>query len=135
MFGFFSDPRNLARLTPPAMGFRIVEAPDRELRAGDRMRYTIRLLGIPVRWTTRIVRWDEGRSFSDTQESGPYRSWIHTHTFVPTAAGVEMRDRVEYEMPLGPIGRIAHALWVKRQLRRIFDFRERAIREIFASGR
>lgn len=131
VFDFFSDPRNLARLTPPAMRLRVVEAPDRKLRSGDRMRYTIRLLGIPVRWTTLITSWDEGRSFSDVQERGPYRSWKHTHSFAPSGDGVEMRDHVEYELPLGFLGRIAHALWVGPQLRRIFDFRERAIREIF----
>jgi ligand-binding SRPBCC domain-containing protein len=131
VFDFFSDPRNLARLTPPAMRFRIVEAPDRKLRAGDRMRYTIRLLGIPVGWTTLITSWDEGRSFSDVQERGPYRSWTHTHAFAAVGDGVRMRDRIEYELPFGVLGRIAHAFWVGPQLRRIFDYRERAIREVF----
>jgi len=131
VFAFFSDPRNLARLTPPAMHFRIVEAPDRTLRAGDRIRYTIRLLGLPVGWTTRIASWEEGRGFSDVQEKGPYRSWRHAHGFRAVPGGVEMTDRVEYDLPWGPIGRVAHALWVRGQLRAIFDFREKAVGEIF----
>lgn len=134
VFDFFSDPRNLARLTPPSMRFRIVEAPRRRLRAGDRMRYTIRVFGIPLRWTTLITSWDEGRSFSDVQERGPYRTWKHTHSFAAAEGGVEMRDRVEYELPFGPLGRLAHALWAGRELRRIFDFRARAIAEVFPPG-
>ena len=131
VFDFFSNPRNLARLTPPSMRFRVIEAPDRRLRAGDRMRYTIRLFGFPVRWTTRITSWEAGRSFYDVQESGPYREWKHTHSFAAIPEGVEMRDRVEYELPLGILGRLAHALWVRRELGRIFDYRARAIAEIF----
>jgi ligand-binding SRPBCC domain-containing protein len=134
VFPFFSDPNNLARLTPPEMRFRIVDAPDRPLREGDRMRYTIRLFGFPVSWTTRITSWEPGRGFSDCQERGPYRSWIHHHAFRAVPGGVEMRDRIDYALPFGIAGRIAHALWVKRALRKIFDFRERAIREIFAGS-
>jgi ligand-binding SRPBCC domain-containing protein len=131
VFAFFSDPGNLSRITPPAMHFRIVDAPNRPLRAGDRLRYTIRLLGIPVGWTTRITGWEEGRSFSDSQEKGPYKSWNHAHRFREVPGGVAMIDRVEYELPFGPIGRLAHALWVRSQLRGIFDFREAAIGRIF----
>jgi ligand-binding SRPBCC domain-containing protein len=131
VFAFFSDPRNLARITSPAMHFRIREAPNRPLRAGDRIRYTIRLLGIPIGWTTRITAWDERRSFSDTQEKGPYKSWYHTHRFREIPGGVAMTDRVEYELPFGPIGRLANALWVRSELGGIFDFREKAIGRIF----
>jgi len=131
VFAFFSDPGNLARLTPPAMHFRIVEAPSGALAAGDRIRYTIRLLGFRVKWTTRIATWADGESFSDTQERGPYRRWDHLHRFREAPGGVEMTDRVEYEVGFGPIGRLAHAVWVERQLREIFDFRERAIGSIF----
>lgn len=134
VFAFFSDPRNLARLTPPSLRFRIVEAPPGTLRAGDRIRYTIRLLGLPVGWTTRIATWDEGRGFSDVQEKGPYRSWRHGHAFRAVPGGVEMSDRVEYALPGRALGRIAHALWIRRQLRAIFDFREKAIGEIFPPG-
>jgi ligand-binding SRPBCC domain-containing protein len=134
VFGFFCDPANLARITPPSLHFRIVEAPDRRLRAGDRIRYTIRLLGLPVGWTTRITAWEELRSFSDTQEKGPYRSWNHTHGFREVPGGVEMTDRVEYELPFGPIGRLAHALWVRTELGRIFDFREAVIGQLFAKS-
>ena len=69
VFSFFSDPKNLARITPPSLGFQIVEAPQRPLRAGDRIRYRIRLLGIPIPWVTHISEWDEGTRFVDEQEA------------------------------------------------------------------
>nr|MDQ3280020.1 TIGR01777 family protein [Acidobacteriota bacterium] len=68
VFDFFSAPRNLGRITPPEMGFRIVEGPDRRLREGDRIRYRIRVMGVPMSWTTRITLWREGEAFADLQE-------------------------------------------------------------------
>lgn len=134
VFPFFADPGNLALITPPGMGFRIVSAPDRPIRGGDRIEYRIRILGVPLRWVTHITFVEEGRGFADEQERGPYRSWLHTHTFEETPAGVLMRDRVQYQMPLGPLGTLAHALYVGRQLRRIFDYRAQVIREIFGAA-
>ena len=130
VFAFFSDPRNLARLTPPGLRFQIHgETPP--LEAGARLEYRIRWMLFPIRWVTRITRWDPPRGFEDVQEVGPYRVWRHTHAFTEDAAGVEMRDVVEYALPFGPLGRLAHALLVRRQLEEIFEFRRRAIREIF----
>ena len=80
VFEFFSDPRNLGKITPPAMGFRIVSAPDRALGEGDRIEYRIKVLGLPLRWVTLITSWRQNQSFSDLQEKGPYRRWLHTHT-------------------------------------------------------
>jgi len=128
---FFSDPRNLARITPPSLRFRIVDAPDRSLRRDDRVVYRIRILGIPMTWVTRITDWDEERMFADAQEKGPYRTWVHTHTFERLDDGVRMRDRVHYELPLGFAGRVAGGWFVRRQVRTIFAFRERTIQGIF----
>ncbi|HEY6100342.1 MAG TPA: SRPBCC family protein, partial [Anaeromyxobacter sp.] len=93
----------------------------------------IRWLVFVLAWVTRITRFDPPREFQDVQEKGPYRSWIHTHTFEagPGGAGVTMRDRVEYALPFGFLGRIAHAIVVRRQLAGIFEYRRRAIEEIF----
>lgn len=131
VFEFFSDPQNLARITPRSLGFEIVDAPDRPLRAGDRIRYRIRLLGIPLPWVSRIAEWREGTSFVDEQERGPYRSWRHEHTLAASGRGVVMRDRVDYELPFGALGRWMAGWWVRRSLDRIFDHRTRVIREIF----
>jgi uncharacterized protein YbjT (DUF2867 family)/ligand-binding SRPBCC domain-containing protein len=131
VFSFFSDPGNLARLTPPGMRFRIVAPGAGGLHAGSRLEYRIRWTFLRLRWVTRITRWAPDSEFEDVQEDGPYRVWIHTHRFEPTARGVVMRDRVEYRLPFGPLGRLAHRLLVRRQLEAIFDFRRRAIEEIF----
>jgi len=131
VFEFFSDPRNLARITPRALGFEIVDAPDRRLREGDRIRYRIRLLGISLPWVSRITEWRENTGFVDEQERGPYKRWRHEHTLFASNRGVLMRDRVEYELPFGALGRVVAGWWVRRNLERIFDFRARAIGEIF----
>ena len=132
VFEFFSDPMNLARITPESLGFEILEAPSRKLREGDRIRYRIRLFGVPLRWVTLIEEWRDGHSFVDLQERGPYRLWRHLHEFVEVPEGVQMLDRVEYELPLGIPGRVFGGWLVRRQLDAIFDFRGRVIREMFS---
>ena len=130
-FAFFSDPANLACITPPWLNFRIAGEPPDPIMEGVRIEYRIRWIVFRLRWVTRITRWNPPSGFQDVQEEGPYRTWIHTHAFRPVEGGVEMSDRVDYDLPFGPIGRIAHALIVRRQLRKIFDFRAKAIEEIF----
>lgn len=131
VFDFFSAPGNLARITPPGMGFRITSGPDRRLREGDRIHYRIRILGVPLRWTTHITLWREGEAFADFQERGPYRYWQHTHTFKQVNGTVEMHDRVEYELPFGFLGRLLGAPLVRKQLDAIFAYRSKVITEIF----
>lgn len=131
VFSFFADPNNLARITPRSLGFEIVDGPRRPLRRGDRIRYRIRLLGIPIPWVSRITEWEEGIRFVDEQERGPYRRWRHEHTLRDVKGGVMMLDRVEYELPLGALGRLFGGWWVRRNLNHIFEYRTRAIREFF----
>jgi ligand-binding SRPBCC domain-containing protein len=133
VFAFFSDPRNLARITPPWLRFHAVEAAP--LDRGARFEYRIRWSLLRLRWVTRITRWDPPREFQDVQEAGPYRSWIHTHRFTEDDGRVTMHDHVAYELPFGPIGRLVHRLRVRRQLEQIFDFRRQVIAEIFGPGR
>ncbi|MEO5918610.1 MAG: NAD(P)H-binding protein [Candidatus Limnocylindrales bacterium] len=128
---FYSDPANLGRITPAALGFEMHSAPA-PMHEGQLIEYTVRpIAGIPLRWVTRIEGVDEGRSFSDVQLRGPYRRWVHTHTFTAVDGGTRIDDHIEYELPLGPLGRLAHALVVKSQLAAIFQFREIATRSIF----
>lgn len=134
VFPFFSKPENLAELTPPWLGFEIVSMPDRTIVAGDRIEYTIRLFGIPMRWVTQITRYEEGALFTDVQEKGPYKKWEHTHTFREVDGHVAMTDAVDYELPLGIVGAIFGWPFVRLQLAAIFDYRERRIREIFSTG-
>jgi len=132
VFSFFSDPANLSRITPPWLRFRIHGETPREMAPGVRIEYRIRWLFFRLSWVTRITRFEPPRVFEDLQEKGPYRKWVHTHTFEPgPAGGVTMRDRVEYALPFGVLGRIMHAIAVRRQLEGIFEYRRRAIEEIF----
>jgi len=127
VFAFFSDARNLEAITPAFLRFRILTPLPVEMRAGTRIDYALSLFGIPVRWTTRITVWEPGVRFVDEQESGPYALWRHAHLFEARGEKTRMRDVVHYREPLGPLGRLAHLLFVRRTLERIFDFRSKAI--------
>jgi len=131
VWDFFSRAENLGRITPRAMRFDMhTAAPSTE--AGSTIDYTIRpLFGIPMHWRTRIDSVDAPRRFVDVQEKGPYGSWVHEHRFTEVDGGVRMDDRVEYEMPLGPLGSLAHRMAVRAELRHVFDFRTTAIESIF----
>jgi hypothetical protein len=92
--------------------------------------YALRLHGVPIRWRTRIEEWDPPFAFVDVQVKGPYRLWRHTHRFAPANNGTTVMDRVEYALPFGFVGELAHRLQVRRDLERIFDYRERQTRSI-----
>ena len=109
-------------------------APD-TLAEGSRLEYRIRWSAFSIRWVTRITKWRAPSEFVDVQEKGPYASWIHTHRFVESDGVVVMDDHVDYALPFGPLGRLVHRLRVRRQLEQIFDYRRRAIDEIFPPGR
>lgn len=128
-FAFFSRPGNLARITPAWLAFRI-RSDDVRMRQGLRIEYRIRPLGFPLRWVSEITAYDPPHAFVDEQVAGPYRSWRHEHRFRAIEGGTEVTDVVRYSLPLGPIGRLAHALLVRRQLEAIFDHRERTLEEL-----
>ena len=131
VFAFFKDPLNLSALTPPWLNFRVRHASDAEVREGTRIRYDLRWLGIPLRWESRIAEYVEGERFADEMLRGPYARWYHLHTFREVDGGTEVGDHVEYALPLGPLGAMAHAVAVRRQLEDIFDFRRRRMEEAF----
>jgi ligand-binding SRPBCC domain-containing protein len=133
VFGFFARPENLGCITPPWLHFQIHSPLPTELCAGSRIDYTIRLAAVPMRWRTRIAVWEPEVRFVDIQEKGPYRRWEHTHTFTAHEGGVLIADRVLYALPLGGLGRIAHALAVRATLAAIFDYRFRRVRELLTA--
>ena len=134
-FAFFEDPRNLARITPPWLKFRVTSTAGAQLRKGAEFEYEIRWLGIPLTWKTVIAEYEPPFYFVDEQAAGPYLFWRHEHTFHPSEDGTIVQDRVEYALPLGIFGRIAHGLLVRRQLREIFDYRQAVLGEIFGEVR
>lgn len=103
------------------------------MRVGTLIDYTVKPMIFPIRWRTLITDYDPPRRFVDEQLKGPYSFWHHTHTFEEKDGGTLITDDVRYVIPFGIIGRMAHFLFVKRQLKKIFDFREKVISEIFAS--
>jgi ligand-binding SRPBCC domain-containing protein len=127
VFAFFADPSNLEALTPPFLHFRILTPMPIEMRPGAQLDYQLSLFGVPVKWRTRITDWQPEKRFVDEQESGPYALWRHTHEFEARGSSTLIRDVVDYSEPLGPVGTIAHLLFVRRTLDRIFDFRREAI--------
>jgi ligand-binding SRPBCC domain-containing protein len=120
VFPFYADAGNLEALTPPWLRFRIVTPGAIELSRGMRIEYRLRVHGVPVRWESEIVQWDPPHRFVDVQRRGPYRLWIHEHTFVEEDGVTIVRDRVDYAMALGSL---VNRLFVARDLRRIFSYR------------
>ena len=134
VFAFFADAANLEAITPAFLRFRIVTPAPIEMRAGAHIEYALSLFGIPLRWRTRITEWEPGVRFVDEQERGPYALWRHTHEFESMGGSTLVRDLVEYAIPLGPLGCVARAVFVRRALDRIFDFRREAIRQRLEDG-
>ncbi len=135
VFAFFEDPRNLEKITPKRMGFSISEIDDLPIKRGFRIVHSIKWPGLPLKWVSLIEEYDPPRGFTDVQAKGPYRLWRHTHSFEDLGEQTLMRDRVQYELPFGILGSLAHRLVVARQLKRIFDYRARRIRKLFAGAR
>lgn len=131
---FLSDPKNLKRITPDYMGFDIISGAERKMFPGQIIQYRLTpILGIPFRWVTEITHVQEGEFFVDEQRFGPYTFWHHKHFINKTENGVVMEDIVDYKLPLGPLGWLAHVLFVRAKVKQIFDYREKALNEIFNS--
>ena len=133
-FAFYADAANLEAITPRFLRFRILTPTPIEMRRGARIEYAMSLFGVPIRWRTRITEWDPGRRFVDEQESGPYALWRHAHEFEARGDSTLVRDVVDYALPFGPAGALAHLLFVERTLGRIFDFRRDAIQRLLKEG-
>lgn len=130
VFPFFAEAQNLERITPKSLRFEIVTPLPIQMEEGLCIDYRIKIGGIPQRWRTLISKWDPPFQFTDEQLKGPYKKWVHTHTFRECDGGTQMTDRVEYELPFAPIGNLAHPL-IRRKLRKIFTHRNAVIGDIF----
>ncbi len=130
---FFSSPANLQEITPDNLGFKIISKHHGDnMYAGQVIEYKVSpLLGIPVYWMTEITHVEDQRYFVDEQRYGPYSMWHHQHHFNVIEGGVEMIDIVHYKLPLWFLGDIANTLFVKRQLKQIFDYRFKKVEKLF----
>ena len=135
-WGFLSDPGNLKTITPDYMGFKILEGAEEKMYAGQIIKYIVTpVLGLPLRWVTEITQVEDQKYFVDEQRFGPYSLWHHKHFIKAIPGGVKMIDIVDYKLPLGMLGRIAHPLFVKRQLNQIFNYRYNKLVELFGEFR
>jgi ligand-binding SRPBCC domain-containing protein len=133
VFQFFERPENLALLTPPSLGFRMLTPSPILMRKGTVIDYSIRVMGVRMKWQTLISAYAPLSAFSDEQVRGPYAFWHHTHAFVESDGGTLLTDEVQYALPFGVLGRIGQSLIVQRQLEQIFSYRAQAIERIFSS--
>jgi len=134
VFAFFDDPANLARLTPPSFRLGLAAGPA-TMTAGAVLDYRLRWLGIPIRWRAYVREYDPPYRFLDVQLRGPYARWEHRHRFLEEDGGTVIEDRVVYRLPLGGLGRLAHAVVVGRQLRALWGYRTRRLAELLGPVR
>ena len=131
VFAFFSDASNLGVLTPPWLKFSVVTPAPIEIRPGTLIDYRLRFRGFPLRWRSEITEWDPPHRFADVQVKGPYRQWVHEHSFAEREGGTLAGDRVQYAVWGGAL---ANSLVVRRDVERIFDYRMQRLSPMFANG-
>ena len=129
---FLSDPKNLKRITPDYMGFKIVKGAESSMYAGQIIEYVVTpLFGVSTTWVTEITHVKEPEYFVDEQRCGPYALWHHKHFIKPIENGVEMVDIVDYKIPFGFLGQLAQPLVVSPKLKEIFEYRREALIKLF----
>jgi ligand-binding SRPBCC domain-containing protein len=128
VFEFFSDPHNLALITPRWLSLRVRSGERIEMRRGTRIRYRFRVRGVPSVWHSEITAWEPPYRFVDEQRLGPFRKWVHEHVFEEAGGGTRAIDNIGYAVPGG---RLVHGLFVAKDLRRLFTYRQTKLKELF----
>lgn len=134
VFAFFADAMNLDALTPPWLQFQVLTPPPIEMRQGTWIDYRIKIYGVPVRWRSEIAVWEPPYRFVDQQLRGPYRQWRHEHTFHDERGGTRVVDHVDYAARLALVEPLVWRLFVRRDVERIFAYREEQLRARFGAG-
>jgi len=131
---FLSDPKNLKTITPPYMGFNILSGAERPMFAGQIIQYIVTsVMGIKTKWVTEITHVEHKRYFVDEQRFGPYALWHHKHFIKKIDGGIEMEDIIDYKIPFGILGQLAHPVLVKPKLEEIFNYRTKKLEELFGT--
>ena len=129
---FLSSPNNLAEITPKYMNFKILSGAEKSIFAGQIIQYKVTpVLGITLKWVTEITHVKQNEYFVDEQRFGPYSLWHHKHFIKEIDGGIEMEDIVDYKIPFGFLGQIAHSLFIEKKLRQIFNYREKKLVKLF----
>jgi hypothetical protein len=131
VFDFFSRAENLEALTPPWLNFKILKVEPQPVRQGTLINYSLRVHGIPLRWTSEIVEWEPPHRFVDLQLRGPYRLWWHEHRFEMNNGGTLISDTINLALPLGFLGQLAYKIKVRSDVQEIFAFRQEKVRALF----
>lgn len=129
-FIFFCDEKNLEKITPPLLNFKVLDKSTSKLMKNTIINYKLKIHGIPTRWQTLISDWDPPHRFVDTQLKGPYKKWHHTHNFKPVLGGTLMTDEVRYRLPMGWLGRFFGHWLVKKDVKKIFAYRRQVISQV-----
>lgn len=131
---FFSSPKNLALITPPELDFKILSMVEKSgIFEGQQIDYTVKpLFGIPLKWKTEIGKTSFHCFFTDKQLKGPYKVWVHTHTFSAQDNGVLMKDEIVYKLPFGFVGKWMNKLFVRKKIEAIFEYRRKTLNKLFA---
>lgn len=127
VFSFFSNAYNLTEISPPWLNFQVLNPPPIIMGVGTRIDYQLKLHGIPMRVQCEITSWHPPYAFVDEQRKGPYRGWVHTHTFVETEIGTIIGDEVEYAVPGGDL---VNRLFIRPDIEKIFEYRTQKLQEL-----
>jgi ligand-binding SRPBCC domain-containing protein len=133
VFQFFEKPENLATITPQWLGFHILTPSPIRMKEGTVIEYSIRVMGVRRRWKSRISMYNPPHAFADEQLEEPYTFWRHTHGFAEANGGTLITDNIHFKLPFGAMGRLVHALVIRRQLEGIFNHRRQVIEKVFTS--
>jgi len=130
---FFCDPENLKLITPPYLSYKMLSRSDAgEMYPGMILSYKVSpVLNIDIKWATEITQVKEQKYFIDNQIKGPYKIWHHEHHFKEIENGTEMRDILYYEMPYGILGKLIHKIFIRKRVKKIFNYRYKKLKELF----
>lgn len=131
LFEFFGDARNLEKITPSLLSFKVVTPGPIDMKPGTLIDYKLKVRGIPIRWRTLIETWEPCEKFTDEQLKGPYKRWHHTHTFTEENGGTRCNDIVEYAPPGGPLAPLINKLVVQKDVEKIFAYRAKILEDMF----